>query len=329
MRQVWKDAGWQPNTFIIGSPEDGIRVSHRAFEPFGPIFDMIADIGDASQLMGEQWTEDNLMKVSLLLAQGVTSKSYLAGLQSFVDFVGAKPGQGASIVANIANNTIPLGGVRKELGILFEPYMRELGSGIPDSIRNRNLLSEKLAGKNELPIKYDMFIPNQPVNPYDFMTRAYNAFSPIQMNLTMTPGKQLMLDSKYDLRQSVMFSPEGDDLTDEPRIRAEYQRQLGLRNLEAKLARLAKRDDIKQSIEDMYYEINNGNRGDFEPMDFPHNRIINALMEKESKLAWANVRDNQDVQILKQEELQKKQKRLQKKATNTQLYLQNMINMYK
>ena len=52
-------------------------------------------------------------------------------------------------------------------------------------------------------------------------------------------------------------------------------------------------------------------------------------MEKESKLAWANVRDNQDVQILKQEELQKKQKRLQKKATNTQLYLQNMINMYK
>ena len=60
-----------------------------------------------------------------------------------------------------------------------------------------------------------------------------------------------MLDSKYDLRQSVMFSPEGDDLTDEPRIRAEYQRQLGLRNLEAKLARLAKRDDVKQSIEDM------------------------------------------------------------------------------
>ena len=329
MRQVWKDAGWQANTFIIGSPEDGIRISHRSFEPFGPILDMIADIGDASQLMGEQWTEDNLMKVSLLLAQGVTSKSYLAGLQSFVDLVGAKPGQGASIVANIANNTIPLGGLRKELGILFEPYMRELGSGIPDSIRNRNLLSEKLAGKNALPIKYDMFIPNQPVNPYDFMTRAYNAFSPIQMNLTMTPGKQLMLDSKYDLRQSIMFSPEGDDLTDEPRIRAEYARQLGLRNLEAKLARLAKRDDIKQSIEDMYYEINSGNRGDFEPMDFAHNRIINALMEKESKLAWANVRDNQDVQILKQEELQKKQKRLQKKATNTQLYLQNMINMYK
>ena len=48
-------------------------------------------------------------------------------------------------------------------------------------------------------------------------------------------------------------------------------------------------------------------------MDFAHNRIINALMEKESKPAWANVRDNQDVQILKQEELQKKQKRLQKK----------------
>ena len=57
------------------------------------IISMVADIGDASILMGEEWTKDNLGKIALLLAQGVTSKSYLAGLQSFVDLFGAKPGQ--------------------------------------------------------------------------------------------------------------------------------------------------------------------------------------------------------------------------------------------
>ena len=54
---------------------------------------MIADIGDASILMGEEWTKDNLLKMALLLSQGVTSKSYLAGMQSFVDLFSGKPGQ--------------------------------------------------------------------------------------------------------------------------------------------------------------------------------------------------------------------------------------------
>ena len=73
-------------------------------------------------LMGEEWTKDNLLKVALLLSQGVTSKSYLAGLQSFVDLFGGKPGQ-ARIVAGLMNNTIPLGGLRNDLGKLFTPYM--------------------------------------------------------------------------------------------------------------------------------------------------------------------------------------------------------------
>ena len=150
---------------------------------------MVADIGDA--LMGEEWTKDNLGKVALLLAQGVTSKSYLAGLQSFVDLFGAKPGQPARIASNLMNNTIPLGGLRNDLGKLFTPYMRELNSGFIDAMRNRNLAFENLPGE-DLPIKYDILSGN-PVNPYDFMTRAFNMFSPISFNLTSSPGRQLYL----------------------------------------------------------------------------------------------------------------------------------------
>ena len=45
------------------------------------------------------------------------------------------------------------------------------------------------------------------------MTRAYNMFSPVQMNLDNSPGRELLFKSGYDMRLSVLFSPDGDDLT--------------------------------------------------------------------------------------------------------------------
>ena len=116
----------------------------------------IADVGDASELMGEEWTENELGKISLVVAQAITSKSYLAGIQSFVDLFGGRPGQFDRIIAGLANNQLPLSGLRNELGKLFTPYMRELASGIDQSVRNRNLFMESIAGEKPLPIKYDL-----------------------------------------------------------------------------------------------------------------------------------------------------------------------------
>ena len=57
--------------------------------------------------MGEEWAEDRFMKLSMALASTVTSKSYLAGLQSFVDLFSGAPGQQNRILASLMNNTIP------------------------------------------------------------------------------------------------------------------------------------------------------------------------------------------------------------------------------
>ena len=93
MRQSWLDAGYKQRTLTFGD----VQVGYDTFEPFNLIMSTVADIGDASLLMGEEWTEDNLLKVALLVSQGVTSKSYLAGLQSFADLFSGKPGRGASL----------------------------------------------------------------------------------------------------------------------------------------------------------------------------------------------------------------------------------------
>ncbi len=62
-RQVWLDGKWEPRTINIG----GVRVGYDSMEPFNLIMSTIADVGDASELMGEEWTENQLGKISLVV----------------------------------------------------------------------------------------------------------------------------------------------------------------------------------------------------------------------------------------------------------------------
>ena len=320
-RQVWTDAGYKPRTLKLG----GVRIGYDSIEPFNQVMSMIADIGDASQLMGEEWTEKQLLKVGLLLAQGVTSKSYLAGMQQFVDLFGGRPGQAERIVANIANNQVPLAGLRNELGKLFTPYTRELGSGIDQSIRNRNLLTEKIAGE-PLPIKYDI-LTGKPLKEWDPLTRFFNAFSPVNFSLDQSPGRKLLFESGYDLRVSTFFSPFGDDLTDSPEIRSMYQKAIGQQNLERKLDKLAENEKVLESIETMHADIRAGNRGEYEGKDYFHNMKIDNIMDEARRKAWAKIMNDTNVQSLVEEQKQKKINRL-KKTKETQ-QIQPVISIYK
>ena len=214
-RQMWIDGKWEPRTIKLGA----VRVGYDNFEPFNLIMSTIADVGDASELMGEEWTESELQKISLVVAQAVTSKSYLAGIQSFVDLFAGRPGQFDRIVAGLGNNIVPMAGLRNELGKLFTPYMREIGSGIDQSVRNRNLITEQVPGVKQLPIKYDM-LNGQPIKDWDFLTRAYNAVSPVSLNLDQSVGRNFLFDSGYDLRMSTYYAPDSTNLTDSPRVRS-------------------------------------------------------------------------------------------------------------
>jgi len=322
-RQVWMDAGYKPRTIKLG----GVQVGYDSMEPFNQILSLIGDIGDASQLMGEEWTEDQFQKISLIVAQGLTSKSYLAGMQQFVDLFAGKPGQANRILAGLANNQIPLAGLRNELGKLFTPYTRELGSGIEDAIRNRNLLTEQIAG-NELPIKYDI-LNGKPIKDHDPLTRMFNAVSPISFNLDSSPARSFLFRSGYDLRTSTYFSPGPNsvDLTDHPEIRSLYQRAIGEQNLERQIARLAKTQRAQESLLEMEKDIRDGNRGAYDAKDYYHNRELRRLINEARKIAWWSIRDNRTVMDLSTEQAYKKQRRKEKTAQTS--YVGPLLKIYK
>ena len=295
-RQAWIDGGYKPRTITIG----GVQVGYDSFEPFNLILSTIADIGDYSQLMGEEWTEDNLQKLALVVAQGVTSKSYLAGMQQFVDLFGGSPGQAERIVGGLMNNIIPMSSMRNELGKLFNPHMKELNAGIWQSIRNRNQITEGLA-INELPTKYDL-LNGQPIKDWDFPTRMFNMISPFSINLDQSEGRKLLFESKYDMRMSTLSSPDGLSLKDSPRLRSLFQKAIGDQNIEAKLNKLARDPKIIRSLQYMQADLNAGRREMNPRTAYSHNQIIHRIFTEARKKAWATLMQDPEVRDLIEEE---------------------------
>jgi len=308
-RQAWLDAGWKPRTMKIG----GVWVNYDSFEPYNQILALVGDIGDHMDLMGEEWVENRLGTLALALANTATSKSYLAGLQSFVDLFSGAPGQQNRIIASLMNNQVPLSGLRNEIGKVLTPYTRELGSDIGSSIRNRNLISEQIAA-DPLPIKYDI-LTGKPIKDHDFGTRMFNAVSPVNFNLDYSPGRQLLFDSGYDLRTSTYSAPDGTDLSDSPKVRSMYQKAIGQQNLLADFDKMASEESIQVSLAEMNWHKRNG-MSDLEPKSFPHYKRIAKAFDRAKKRAWASLKDEHDVQkLLLSERDQKLKNRQANKGT--------------
>ena len=298
-RQLWIDSGWKPRSIKIGDA----WVSYDAFEPFNLILSTIGDIGDHMNQMGPEWTEKQYRKLAVVVMQGLSQKSYLASIQQFVDLFAGREGQMERIIASLANNALPLSSLRNELGKVINPYMKELNSGIGDSIRNRNLFMEGLAGEGAVPTKYDM-LTGRPIRDWDFPTRMFNAVSPFNISLDYSPGRKLLFDSGYDLRTttfSYTFGGVNVSFKDHPHIRSMFQKAIGDQNLQYELDLLAKDPQIIASVKQMEADTWNGNR-ERDPMKaYYHNDIIKALFDRAKKKAWSKIKNEPEVlQLLRE-----------------------------
>jgi len=288
LRQLWMDTGWQPRSIKIGNT----WVSYESFEPFNLMLSTIADIGDNMKLMGPQWAEQNFATVALATAGALTSKSYLSALTQLVDLLSGEQKGGEKIIANLMNNTMPLAGLRNELGKVISPYMREINNSLSESLRNRNLLFEE--GPWGLPVKYDM-LNGEKIREWNFIERMWNATSPVNLKMEDTPGRQLLWNSGYDLRLTAYSTPDGASisLADHPHIRSWFQEELGKLNLDKTLNELAADPNIQASVQKYqddvrYFRIDRN----IDPMEaYVHNRVIKQRFESARKKAWAKVRE--------------------------------------
>tara|TARA_Y100000361_G_C11054200_1_gene286956 strand:- start:35 stop:805 length:771 start_codon:yes stop_codon:yes gene_type:complete len=210
-----------------------------------------------------------------------------------------KPGALNKTAANILNNSIPLAGMRNEFGKWINPHMKELNSDIWDSIRNRNQATEFLS-RDPLPEKSDM-LNGKPIRNWNIIGRSINAISPVQLDIRNdTPGRRLLLDSNYDLKTTT-YSYGGYSLVNHSHVRAHFQNAIGtvpvtvgfkkFNNLEGALNYLASRPDIKNSMDKMRDDSKNPANWDIDPNDYPHNTLIDNVINQARSKAWAKLND--------------------------------------
>ena len=175
--------------------------------------------------------------------------------------------------------------------------MKELNADMWDSIRNRNQFLEPLAGE-KLPEKSDI-LNGKPIRNWNIIGRSFNAISPIQMDVrSSSPGRKLLLDSNYDLK-STTYAYGGYSFTKDAHVRAHFQNAIGtvpitigfkkFKNVEEALNHLASRPDVQKSMREMKANVNNPAAYDINPNTYPHNTLIDNVMNQARSKAWQNL----------------------------------------
>ena len=295
LKQSWINGGWKPNHIYFGD----VGFNYSALEPFNIMFSAIADIGDNIELMGQEWAEKRLQAIAFVVGRGLTSKTYMSGLDQLMQMTQFKPGAWNKGVGNILNNSVPLAGLRNEFGKWINPHMKELNSSMWDSIRNRNQITEHLTNK-PLSVKHDI-LNGTPINNWNIIGRSFNAVSPIQMDIRRsTPGRKFLIESGFDLKTSV-YSYGGYSFAKNANVRSAFQKAMGeapiefdnkkFKNLEQALNYLSQREDIVISMKEMNKNRNNSAVYDVDQREYPHNTILNRLMDQAREKAWAKLNE--------------------------------------
>ena len=173
---------------------------------------------------------------------------------------------------------------------IVDAGMRELNAGFMDSVRNRNLWSDVVsADGSKLPYKYDV-LNGTKINDYDFMTRAFNAVSPFQINMGTTPTRDLLFRSLYDVKVSVNTGPMGEKL--DASMKSKYQYLIGQQNVEAQLTDLFQNPAIAASIMEMEADRAAGRR--YDAMTTLHNDQIKQVFDGAKQIAWAQLMADDD-----------------------------------
>jgi hypothetical protein len=142
---------------------------------------------------------------------------------------------------------------------------------------------------NKVPHRYDI-LNGSKINDYDFMTRAFNAVSPFQMNLGSTPTREFFFRSGIDAKQTFNSGPDGEQLT--PKMKSRYQYLIGKQNLEAQLEKEFQNPQMVQSILSMEADRSAGRS--YTVDETLHGSRIKSIIDNAKKQAWLELSNTED-----------------------------------
>ena len=212
-RQVQKtrrEAEWKPRSI------KGLDGKWHSYDGLGPITNylaLVADIGDHMDVLAPDNIGELLKKTTYVFAASFTDKTYMAGLEPFLDVVrgdvGAINRWGSSFLTSA---TVRGSSQMAEIARLMDPGMKEINNELSGMIMNRMPFL-----KSTLPKKYDWIDGGEVNIPDNFFARLRNTYTPWKESGVISPEKQFLIDVEYDATPTLQTDGRGTKLTNEQR----------------------------------------------------------------------------------------------------------------
>ena len=213
-----RETDWKPRSIRLPGGE---WVSYDNLGPITNWLALIADISDNMDVLSPNDIGEQLRKMGFVLAASFTDKTFLAGLEPFIDVVRGDVGainrwSGSFINAAI----IPGSSQMAEIGRLMDPGLKEVEMTVLDVARNRLPIL-----KTQIPPKYDWIDGGLVGVPDNFMARVWNNYMPWKVNGRISEEKRFLQMIEFDGRPSLRTNGRGIEFT--PAERSEITRVMG------------------------------------------------------------------------------------------------------
>lgn len=212
-RQVQKtrrESGWKPRS-IKGL--DGKWYSYDGLGPVTNYLALISDIGDNMDVLAPNDIGELLKRTVFVFAASFTDKTYMAGLEPFLDVargdVGAINRWSSSFLTAAA---VPGSSQMAEIARLMDPGMKEINNDLASMIMNRMPFL-----KTTLPKSYDWIDGGEVNVPDNMFARFRNAYTPWKESGEISPEKQFLIDIEYDAVPTLQTDGRGVALSNEQR----------------------------------------------------------------------------------------------------------------
>ena len=213
------DANWKPRTY------KGLDGKWYSYESLGPLADWLALVGDVAQVhtsIGYANYEELGHRLLWLLAENLTNKSFLAGLEPATAVLTGDTAAGTRWAASFANIAMPMGSLRNEFAKLMHPGLQEIEYNFIEMLANRSPIS-----KGRLAKRINWLSGKQVGRTGNWMIDSYNALIPTFKYHGGDPTEleQFLIDIEYDGRPGMRTDGQGIDYT--ALEREEFQALLG------------------------------------------------------------------------------------------------------
>ena len=211
-RDAWKAAGIKPYSFRFTLPNGShVYVSYNNIEPFNTLFQMVGNVVQNADLLGEAMIDNMMKKLIFMTGAVIVDKSMLSGVEDLATLMsGDTSGQNyARTVARFARSHLPYAGLAGQIGDVMDANQRE-ATELGEFFIKRDAISRQM-----LPVRYDSLSKDRSGKKSESfdaqhpLLRFLNAFSPIPISIIENdPVRQGLVEMRYNLPE-VMSKIDG------------------------------------------------------------------------------------------------------------------------